>query len=134
MILNRMCGGQDPINSSPEKLALQGYDPVAYFTMARAMKGDPEFRHDWMGAIWQFLNHPHRQMFMATPEKFSPQFGGYCAYGISLGKFFNGDPQLWTVKEGKLYLNLNQEIAKVWKQDAQTYIKKAEIEWPNLMG
>jgi hypothetical protein len=129
-----MCGGQNPINSSPEKLAIRGYDPVAYFTEGRAIKGYHDLRHDWMGATWQFSSYHHCELFIADPEKFCPQYGGYCAYGVSLGKFFSGDPDLWTVKEGKLYLNLNHEIEKIWKQDAQAYIKKADIEWPKLFA
>ena len=70
---------------------------------------------------------------MKNAEYYSPQYGGYCAYGISLGKFFGGDPRLWTIVEGKLYLNLNHDVAKIWKQDIQSYIDKADIQWPKLM-
>lgn len=134
MLLNRICGGQDPINSSPNKLGIQGYDPVAYFTEGKAVKGYPDFRHEWMGATWQFSSNTNRELFLADPETYRPQYGGYCAYGINLGKFFSGNPNLWTVEEGKLYLNLNRDIAKIWKQNVQTYIKKADIEWPKLMA
>ena len=134
MLLNRMCGKHDPINTSPNKLAIEGYDPVAYFTEGKAVNGFPEFHHVWMGATWQFSNDRHQELFMKDPENYSPQYGGYCAYGISLGKIFGGDPEIWTIVEGKLYLNLNQEIAKIWKQDIQGYIKKADIRWPKLMA
>ncbi|UCE63341.1 MAG: YHS domain protein [Nitrospirota bacterium] len=134
MMLKRMCGGQDPINSSPDKLAIKGYDPVTYFTEGKLVKGYPNLRQEWMGAIWRFSSKKNRELFIADPEKYSPQYGGYCAYGISLGKFFSGDPSLWTVKEGKLYLQLNQDIEKIWKENVQSYIKKADIEWPKLMA
>lgn len=134
MLLKRMCGRQDPIHTTPNKVAIQGYDPVAYFTEGKAVKGYADFRHEWMGATWQFSSNNNRELFIADPEKYSPQYGGYCAYGTSLGKIFGGDPETWTIVEGKLYLNLNQDVAKIWKQDAQTHIKKADIEWPKLMA
>ena len=132
MLLNRMCGGLEPINSCPNRLAIQGYDPVSYFTEGKAVKGYPDFSYEWRGSIWQFSNSDHRACFIADPEKYSPQYGGYCAYGISLGKIFNGDPDIWTIKEGRLYFNLNQDIAKIWEQDVHANVKKADIEWPKL--
>ena len=112
----------------------EGYDVVAYFTEGKPVEGKSEFRFDWKGAKWRFASAANRDKFAVNPEKYTPQYGGYCAYAVSQGYTASIDPEAWSVVEGKLYLNLNQEIAKVWKQDAQTYIKKAEIEWPNLMG
>ena len=134
MLLNRMCGGLEPINSSPDKLAIQGYDPVSYFTEGKAEKGNSDFSYEWRGATWLFSNSDHLACFIANPEKYSPQYGGYCAYGISIGKFFNGDPEIWTIKEGKLYVYLNQDLATIWGLDVPAYIKKADIEWPKLIA
>ena len=132
MLLKKICGRLDPINTSPSELAIEGFDPVAYFTEGKAVMGYSEFRHVWMGAIWQFSNDRYREMFVKHPVNYSPQYGGYCAYGISLGKIFGGDPRLWTIVEGKLYLNLNHEVAEIWTQDIQSYIDKADIQWPKL--
>lgn len=113
-------------------LALRGYDPVAYFTDGTAKEGRKEFTHEYAGAKWRFASAEHRDLFAANPEKYAPQYGGYCAWGISQAKFFDGDPQIWKVLEGKLYVNYNKEIEKSWEQDIPGFIEKADKNWPTL--
>ncbi len=113
-------------------LALKGYDPVAYFMEGKAVEGRKEFTHEYAGANWRFVSLGNRDLFAKNPEKYAPQFGGYCAWGISRAKFFDGDPQIWKVVEGKLYVNYNKEIEKTWEQDIAGFIEKADHNWPML--
>jgi YHS domain-containing protein len=113
-------------------LTLKGYDPVAYFTEGRAVEGNKQFTHDYAGATWRFVSSENRNLFAQDPERYMPQYGGYCAWGISQAKFFDGDPQVWKVLDGKLYVNYNKEIEKTWEQDAPGFIEKADRNWPTL--
>jgi hypothetical protein len=113
-------------------LALKGYDPVAYFVEGRAIEGSKQFTHHYADATWRFTSAANRDLFIADPEKYAPQYGGYCAWGISQAKFFDGDPQVWKVVDGKLYVNYNKEIEKTWEQDVPGFIEKADTNWPTL--
>jgi len=113
-------------------LALKGHDPVAYFTEGKAVEGRKEFTHEYADANWRFASAANRDLFASNPEKYAPQFGGYCAWGISQAKFFDGDPQIWKVVDGKLYVNYNKEIEKTWEQDIPGFIEKADRAWPTL--
>lgn len=113
-------------------LALKGYDPVSYFTDGQAVEGRKEFAHEYAGAKWRFVSAEHRDLFAANPEQYAPQYGGYCAWGISQAKFFDGDPEVWKVVDGKLYVNYNREIEKSWEQDIPGFIKTADQTWLTL--
>lgn len=128
-----MATTQQKINKTTfGSLALRGYDPVAYFTEGRPVEGLKEFAHEYADAKWWFLNSANRDLFAANPEKYAPQYGGYCAWGISQAKFYDGDPQLWKIVAGKLYVNYNKEIDKTWEQDIPGFIKKADANWFTL--
>ena len=114
-------------------LALGGYDAVAYFTESRAVKGHAEFEYAWDGAQWRFASAANRDRFMRNPERFAPQFGGYCAYAVSQGHTASGDPEAWSVVTGKLYVNYSQSVKKTWEQDAPGYITKALANWPSVL-
>lgn len=113
-------------------LALKGYDPVAYFTEGKAVEGRKEFTLQYADANWRFESAASRDLFSQNPEKYLPQYGGYCAWGISQSKFFDGDPRVWKIVDGKLYVNYNKEIEKTWEQDMQGFIDKADRNWPML--
>jgi hypothetical protein len=113
-------------------LTLRGYDPVAYFVEGRPVEGSKQFTHHYADAIWRFTSAANRDLFAQDPEKYAPQFGGYCAWGISQAKFFDGDPQVWKIVDGKLYVNYNPEIEKTWEQDIPGFIEKADTNWPTL--
>jgi hypothetical protein len=113
-------------------LALKGYDPVAYFTEGRAVEGRKEFTHEYAEAKWRFVSAANRDLFADKPELYVPQYGGYCAWGISQEKFFDGDPQVWKIVDGKLYVNYNKKIEKTWEQDIPGFIEKADHTWPTL--
>lgn len=113
-------------------LAIHGTDPVAYFTDKKPVEGKKEFSYDWMGATWRFASAEHLAMFKADPEKYAPQFGGYCAYAVSQGSTAKSEPEDWTIVDNKLYLNYNDKVQKIWLQDRDKYIKDAQANWPKI--
>ena len=112
------------------KTAIHGYDPVAYFTDGKPVMGKDEFVFEWGGAKWHFATAAHRDTFKSAPEKYTPQYGGYCAYAVSQGHTADIDPNAWSIVDGKLYLNYNADIQTKWKADIPGYIMKADKNWP----
>jgi hypothetical protein len=113
-------------------IALGGYDMVAYFTEGRPVKGSPSFTHAWEQTTWHFASAAHRDAFAADPLKYAPQFGGFCAYGVSRGYAVDIDPNAWTIVDGRLYLNYSKSVQRTWDKDRATYIQKAEANWPAI--
>ncbi len=130
--LNSLLPAGDPINKK-KGLALKGYDAVSYFQSARPVKGDPKYTHAWMGARWQFSTAENRDAFAADPEKYAPQFGGYCAWAASQGYLYDANPQYWRIVDGKLYLNYNGSAQRKWERDTAGNIAQAEKNWPGLI-
>ena len=87
-----------------------------------------------MGATWYFSTQTHKDLFEGDPEKYAPQYGGYCAYAVSQGITADIDPQAWKIVDGKLYLNLDKGIQEIWEKDMAGYITKANTNWPKLLG
>lgn len=123
-----------PVNTTSEGVAIKGYDPVAYFSGNGPVKGTPEFEFVWNGARWKFASAANREAFIQDPKKYAPMYGGYCAYAVSQGKTADIDPEAWTIFEGKLYLNLNKDVQKLWEKEMQTYIRMADKNWPRIIG
>jgi YHS domain-containing protein len=115
-----------------EGIALSGYDAVSYFSGTPA-KGSDEFSTDWKGAKWKFASAANRDTFTASPEKYAPQYGGYCAYAVSKGATAPGDPNAWTVVDNKLYLNFSPAVKETWSKDIPGNITKADGNWPNVL-
>jgi YHS domain-containing protein len=114
-------------------LGAKGYDVVAYFTDGKPAKGSPEFTHEYGGVTWQFASAQHRDLFKADPAKYVPQYGGYCAYGVSVGGLYDVQPDnAWTVVDGKLYLNKDASVKRTWSKDIPGHISKADATWPTL--
>ncbi len=113
-------------------LALHGYDPVAYFTEGAPMRGSDSLVHIHQGAAYRFASQVHLDSFKQDPDRYVPQYGGFCAYGVSVGKKFDGDPRLWKIEDGKLYLNLNEEIYATFLEDLDDNIEKAEDNWQDI--
>ncbi|HSK12788.1 MAG TPA: YHS domain-containing (seleno)protein [Phnomibacter sp.] len=114
-------------------LAIQGYDPVAYFTMGKAVKGSGDHRHTHQGVTYYFSSKAHKEAFMANPGRFEPQYGGWCAYAMgATGEKVEVDPASFKVVEGKLYLFYkswtNNTLAK-WNKDEAGLKKQAELNW-----
>ena len=113
-------------------IAIRGYDPVAYFTSRTPMQGVPEFHAVFQGSTFYFASAIHRDIFLANPEKFSPQYGGFCAYGMAKGYKASTDPVAFTVVGEKLYLNYSGTVRALWIFDISGYVKKADHNWPAL--
>lgn len=109
--------------------ALDGYCPVCYLAANKAAKGTTEFKAEYKGQTYLFVNQGALDTFNADPEKYLPEYHGYCAYGMSLGKKFESDPTVFTVKDGSYYLNKDAEIAKLFHKDTADHIAKANIHW-----
>ena len=113
-------------------VAVRGYDVVAYFTLGKPTPGRAEYAHAWQGATWRFANAEHLAAFKADPQKYAPQYGGYCAYGVSQGYAVPIDPNAWRIVNGKLYLNFNATVQSRWVQDIPGYVRAADGKWPNV--
>lgn len=120
--------------SGASGVAINGYDPVAFFTQKRPVNGDFEIKSTHRGATYYFASRQHRAMFEKNPDKYAPQCGGYCAFGVSKGALFPVDINTWQIHQGKLYLNLNQDIVKMFNQGIDKNIRKANNNWPRLVG
>lgn len=117
---------------SPGGKAIKGYDPVAFFTDAKPVMGADSLTYSWNGATWWFATREHLERFKADPEKFAPQYGGYCAYGTSQGHKAPSEVDTWTVLNDKLYFNYNQKVKAMWVKDEPGFIQKADKQWPDL--
>ncbi len=116
-----------------DDLAVQGYDPVAYFTDGKPVKGDKAFSTEYMGATFRFAIGAHRDTFLANPEAYAPQYGGYCAWAVIQGYTAKGDARNWKIVDGKLYLNYNTSIQKKWEADIPGFVSTANTNWPGLV-
>lgn len=122
------------INTSRGQLALRGYDPVAYSADGRPTMGTASFEYRWRDAVWRFATADHRVRFIEEPERYAPQFGGYCAYAVSRGYTAEGDPNVWRIVEGRLYLNYSTHAQKLWDQDVPGNIAKGRQHWPGVLA
>ncbi|CAN0116614.1 unnamed protein product [Phaeothamnion confervicola] len=111
-------------------LAIEGYDPVAYFAEGRARRGAVAYFHDWRGARWLFVSGTNRDAFAADPARYAPRYGGYCAYGMAQGYKAPIVPEAWSIVDGRLYLNYSRSVQRTWLADVPGYIAKAEANWP----
>lgn len=125
---------KDPVYTGTfSSLAVSGYDPVAYFTEGRPVEGRKDLELEWNGATWRFTNADNLAAFQAEPERFAPQYGGYCAWAVSQGYTASSDPEAWRVVDGKLYLNYSKSVQSRWAQDIPGNIEKADANWPKVL-
>ena len=115
-------------------IAIDGTDPVAYFTEGAPVAGDPAITHDWMGATWRFASAANKDAFVVDPEAYAPQFGGYCAWAVSEGYTASTTPEAWSIVDGKLYLNYSRRIQRRWEKDIPGNISRATANWPKTLG
>lgn len=114
-------------------LGAKGYDVVAYFEQGKPVPGIDKHESVFGGVTWRFANKDHRDKFEANPEKYAPQYGGFCSWGAANGKLFDVDPvNGWAIVDGKLYLNFNADINKTFKKDSAKLIPSADKHWKNL--
>jgi YHS domain-containing protein len=121
------------INTDKTGLALQGYDPVAYFTDGKPVKGDAKITASYRGATYRFASAEHKALFEKDPAKYEPQFGGYCGYAASINKISPISPEYWQILDGRLVLQHNNKALTLWKQDVPGNLKKADANWPGLV-
>ncbi|WP_366524157.1 YHS domain-containing (seleno)protein [Henriciella sp.] len=113
--------------------AVGGYDPVAYFTEGEPVEGKKEFSMQYEGAEWRFSSAENLETFRADPEKYAPQFGGYCAWAVAQGDTAKGDPDHWQIVDGKLYLNYNKKIQERWELNRAQFIEQGNTNWPAVL-
>lgn len=114
-------------------IAINGYDPVAYFTQGEPVEGTQEFSSEWEGATVLFASAAHKEMFDSDPVKYAPKYGGYCAYAVSKGYTASTDPAAWSVHEGRLYLNYSKSVRALWTARRSSHIKSADANWPSVL-
>jgi YHS domain-containing protein len=125
--------GADLVNTSGKSgVALNGYDPVAFFTDKKPVHGNFKISAEHHGAKYFFASEEHKAMFTANPDKYAPQCGGYCAFGVSVGALFPVDINTWQVRNDKLYLNLNPSILTMFNENIDGNIAKANASWVEL--
>ena len=115
-------------------VAIDGWDPVAYFTDGKPVEGSKAYSFDWNGATWRFASAAHRDLFAQAPEKYAPQYGGYCAWAVSQGYTADIDPEAWTIDHGRLFLNYSLDVQKKWAADIPGNVAKGDGNWPKLLS
>jgi YHS domain-containing protein len=119
---------------STEEGAIEGYDPVAYFIQGKPVKGVNTFQFEWKGAVFKFSSVENLALFEDNPDRYAPQYGGYCAYAVSEGSTASTVPEAWTIVDGKLYLNFSRGVRRLWSKDIPGRIAKADANWPGLVN
>jgi hypothetical protein len=113
-------------------VAIHGFDPVAYFTEGKPTGGDPRFTTQWQGAEWRFASAENRELFLADPERYAPQYGGYCAWAVSRGNLADIDPDQWLIQDDRLYLNFSGFTNLRFKTRLKANIQAADQNWPEI--
>jgi YHS domain-containing protein len=120
-------------NLDKSGVAIQGYDPVAFFTDGKPVKGKPEFLARHNGALYYFASKEHRDTFKADPAKYEPVFGGYCAFGVSKNKLVEVDVNAFQIVDGRLLLQYSKGVRDTFNKDAKGNLAKANANWPGLV-
>ena len=113
-----------------DRVAIRGYDPVAYFIDKKPVKGTAEHQAEYKGSVFHFASKANRDAFTAKAAKYAPQYGGFCAFGTAGGYKASIDPAAFTVVEDRLYLNYNKDVQKQWRADVPGFVAKADKNWP----
>lgn len=113
--------------------AIGGFDAVAYFRDSTPVRGSSAHQTTWKDAVWLFKSQENLEAFTAEPEKYAPQYGGYCAYGLAEGHTAPTQPDAWTIVDGKLYLNYNKSVRDLWRKNEPEYIRQANKNWPGVL-
>ncbi len=119
-------------NVDSDTVAIHGYDTVAYFTEGKPVQGSGDFEQVWQDSRWQFASATNRDLFTANPDRYAPQYGGYCALGLAVGEYADADPNAWTIVDGKLYLNKTVAYRdEAWRKAPKAYVASADYNWEN---
>jgi YHS domain-containing protein len=122
---------QSPVFVTDEG-AIRGYDPVAFFRSNAPIRGSRDLSHVWAGATWYFASEENKNAFVANPENYAPQYGGYCAYGTADGHKAPTQTDTWSIVNGKLYFNYNKQVQREWNKNQAELIIKADENWPTV--
>lgn len=114
---------------SSDGMAIQGYDPVSYFTSGKAVKGNEEIKFEWKNTNWYFGSEENKNSFVNNPEKYAPQFGGYCGFAVSTGFSATANPQVFKIRNDKLYLFNNADVVAEAEKGGEAFWKAAEANW-----
>jgi hypothetical protein len=120
---------QKTMNVGENSIAIDGYDTVAYFTENKATPGNDAHQYTWRDATWSFYSAKNRALFISNPVQYAPQYGAFCAMGVSMNAAVPADPLAWTIVDGKLYLNYNTEFRDKWRVEKEKNIAKADTAW-----
>ena len=121
------------VSAAEDGIAIAGYDATAYFTVGQPVRGSADFELRWNGAVWRFSSAANRDLFAANPEAYAPRFGGYCAWAVSQNYLAPGDPQIWRIVDGRLYLNFNARAKLLWETDLVNAIARGDANWPSVL-
>jgi hypothetical protein len=133
-----VAGDAPKVNAGPDRIAIRGYDPVAYFTDGQAVKGSEEFEYEWLDVRWRFASLKHRNLFTENPEHYAPQYGGFCSGAMAFGDTVVGNPNAWAIVDGKLYLNYagpdgtDMSGRDDFLKNSDAEIAKADANWAKL--
>lgn len=125
--------GKYLVNTNKHGLALQGYDPVAYFEDEKAIKGKRKYTATHEEATYRFKSAAHRDLFIANPAKYAPAFGGYCAYGVAKNGLFKIDPNAWSIEGDRLLLQFSKSAKETFEKRKQANLERADANWPGLV-
>jgi YHS domain-containing protein len=109
--------------------AINGYDPVSYFTENQPLLGNEAYKYEWKGADWYFSSGANKNLFIGNPEKYTPEYGGYCTFAVSKGFTANTNPNSFEIVSDKLYLFADEEVKKDWKTNLEENLSKCEANW-----
>jgi len=132
LLISVFASGQSGEVYSTKEGAIDGYDAVAFFKEQKPVKGKKEFSYEWNSATWYFSSQENVNEFKKDPEKYAPQYGGYCAYGTADGHKAPTQADTWTIVDSKLYFNYNQNVKKLWNAKQKEFIEKADKNWPTV--
>lgn len=133
LMTNAASAAEPPVFAT-NGIAINGYDPVGYFTAGKAVPGLADFTTDWDGATLQFASSANKALFDADPEKYAPKYGGYCAYAVSKGYTASTDPEAWSIHEDRLYLNFSKSVRALWAARKRHHIRNADANWPGVLS
>ena len=126
--------GGPGLTAAGAPLALHGHDPVAFIELENRIEGRAAYTAVHDGVAYYFSSDENRQKFERAPQRYLPQFGGFCTFGVSVGKKFDGNPRFAAVENGKLYVFLNEAIFNEFQKDRKGTISKAERQWRDIRG
>ena len=117
------------VNVDAQGVGAHGFDPVAFFTERQASKGEPQWQSAYMGATYYFKSSSNRDLFEKDPDKYAPQYGGYCAMAMAMGKLEDSDPNYFVVHDNKLLFQRNEKAHMMFAKDLEGNHKKADANW-----